>query len=76
MRIGFVVFPETPEEYWRFVKENGFDHLEIDTANQKQRLETFNKERIKKLKETASSLGVTLSVHASYTLNPAEMLFV
>lgn len=74
MKVGMVAFPKEVEGYIMWAAENGFEHVEIDLYSKPQWLERFHGERVRRLKSLICSTGVSVSLHAPYTLNLAEPL--
>lgn len=74
MKIGMVAFPREVEGYIVWAAENGFEHFEIDLYSSPQWLERFHGSRLKRVKNLLQENGLSVSLHAPYTLNLAEPL--
>jgi len=72
LRIGFNVYDEPVESFFDYAIHNGIKHLEIDLIQKHSVIDSFNEDRISKLKAFTETHGVDLSLHAPYTLDLAE----
>jgi sugar phosphate isomerase/epimerase len=74
MKIGMVAFPDDVERYVAMAVENGFEHIEIDLYSAPQHIERFHGGRVRQLQRMLSQSGISVSLHAPYTMNLAEPL--
>ena len=71
---GFDVVRKPVEECFGYAVEYGLTHLEIDLIRERSFIETFDTERINKLRKLSERFGITLSLHTPFTVNPAEKI--
>ena len=71
---GFDVVRKPIEECFGYAVEYGLAHLEIDLIRESSFIETFDSERISKLRQLSRDYEVSLSLHTPFTVNLANMI--
>lgn len=69
---GFVAYDKPPEQYLEYAHEHDLRHIEIDVMKDDSLVVDAPGRRIQELAERACQLGISLSIHVPYTLNPCE----
>lgn len=73
-KYGFNVYNQHLEDQFEYASSSGLHHIEINLSQKKLSIETFNANRISKLKELSKSHNVKLSFHIPYFINISEVL--
>ncbi|MQY61871.1 TIM barrel protein [archaeon] len=71
---GFDVVRKSVEECFGYAAEYGLAHLEIDLIRGHSFIETFDAERINKLRGLSEQFGISLSLHTPFTINPSDKI--
>ena len=71
---GFDVVRSPIEESFSYAVKYSFSHLEIDLIRRHSFIETFNSDRITKLKKLSEDHCITLSLHTPFTINPSDKI--
>ena len=74
MRFGFNAYDKPPEEYFEYAVRYGLTHMEIDLIKDHSAIDTFDKVRISNIVKRANQSGLSLSLHAPYSIDlPSRM---
>lgn len=73
-KYGFNVYDQQPEEQFEYASSHGLKHIEINLSKEYISIETFNTNRISKLKTLSELHNVKLSFHIPFCINISEML--
>jgi sugar phosphate isomerase/epimerase len=73
---GFNVFNSPPEDFFEYASQNNLRHIEINLTQSHSSLESFNSERINKLKLLCEKHNVRLSFHIPFKINISDIIRV
>ncbi len=73
-KYGFNVFDQHPEEQFEYAASHDLQHIEINLSQNNLSIETFDKHRIKLLRDLSESHQIQLSLHIPYFINISEIL--
>ncbi len=74
MRFGFNAYDKPPEEYFDYAVRYGLAHMEIDLIKGHSAIDTFDRVRISDIVKRANQSGISLSLHAPYSIDlPSRM---
>lgn len=71
---GFDVVRKPVEDCFDYATAYGLTHLEIDLIRENSFIETFDAQRIKKIRGLSEEFEVTLSLHTPFTVNPSDKI--
>jgi len=71
---GFDVVRRPVEDCFGYAVEYGLSHLEIDLIRESSFIETFDAERIRKLRDLSEEFEITLSLHTPFSINPSDKI--
>ncbi len=73
-KYGFNVYNKQPEDQLKYAASQGLHHIEINLSKEQLSIETFDANRIRKLRDLSKLYNIKLSFHIPYFLNISEML--
>lgn len=71
---GFNIFNQIPEKQFEYAALHGLQHIEINLSQNNLSIETFDKQRIKLLRDLSESYHIQISFHIPYFINISEIL--
>jgi len=74
IKYGLNVIKKPVEEYVEYAVEHGIGHLEIDLMAEHSFIESFTRQRIKRLVRMSRESGISLSLHTPFSINPVDPL--
>ena len=73
-KYGFNVYNKKPEELFQYASSTGLHHIEINLSHEKFSIETYDSDRIMKLRELSKVHNIDLSFHIPYYISLSEIL--
>jgi len=73
-KYGFNIFDQQIEDQFKYATTHDLQHIEINLSQEKLSIETYDSERISKLRELSKEHNVTISFHIPYYINITELL--
>jgi len=73
-KYGLNVYNLNPEDLFEYAASSGLQHMEINLSHEKLTLETFTKDRIKRLYNLSKTHNIQLSFHIPYYTNISDIL--
>lgn len=73
-KYGFNVYDKQPEDQFEYASSHGLHHIEINLSKKFLSIETFNSDRIHKLRALSELHNIELSFHIPFHINISEIL--
>jgi len=73
-KYGFNIFDQQIEDQFEYASKHGLQHIEINLSHEKLSIETYDADRISKLRELSKAYKVNLSFHIPYYINISEIV--
>lgn len=73
-KYGFNIFDQQVEDQFEYASTNDLQHIEINLSQEKLSIETYDADRISKLRELSKEYKVNISFHIPYYINISEIV--